>query len=81
MIQVGEDNSYDHPTPQTLRRLQTVGAKVFRSDEHGDVIVTIKDNKASVTDRSGLSFTAHLSTDGEAKVVVGHLGLGLLTRS
>ena len=48
VIQVGEDNSYGHPTPQTLRRLQTVGAKVFRNDEHGDVIVTIKDNKADV---------------------------------
>ena len=48
VIQVGEDNSYGHPTPQTLRRLQTVGAKVFRNDEHGDVIVTITDNKADV---------------------------------
>ena len=48
VIQVGEDNSYGHPTPQTLRRLQTVGAKVFRNDEHGDVIVTIKDDKADV---------------------------------
>ena len=48
VIQVGADNSYGHPTPQTLRRLQTVGAKVFRNDEHGDVIVTIKDNKADV---------------------------------
>ena len=48
VIQVGEDNSYGHPTPQTIRRLQTVGAKVFRNDEHGDVIVTIKDNKADV---------------------------------
>ncbi len=48
VIQVGEDNSYGHPTPQTLRRLQTVGAKVFRNDEHGDVIVTIEDNKADV---------------------------------
>ncbi|PLS86561.1 MAG: MBL fold metallo-hydrolase, partial [Actinobacteria bacterium] len=48
VIQVGEDNSYGHPTPQTLRRLQTVGAKVFRNDEHGDVIVTIQDNKADV---------------------------------
>ena len=48
VIQVGEDNTYGHPTPQTLRRLQTVGAKVFRNDEHGDVIVTIRDNKADV---------------------------------
>ena len=48
VIQVGADNSHGHPTPQTLERLQKSGAKVFRNDEHGDVIVTIKDDEADV---------------------------------
>lgn len=47
VISVGE-NSYGHPTPQTIRRLKTVGAEVFRTDEHGDVIVTIKDDQLDV---------------------------------
>lgn len=47
VIPVGE-NSYGHPTPQTLRRLKTVGAEVFRTDEDGDVIVTIKDDQVDV---------------------------------
>ena len=47
VIAVGE-NSYGHPTPQTLRRLRTVGAEVFRNDEDGDVIVTIKDGQLDV---------------------------------
>ena len=47
VIAVGE-NSYGHPTPQTLRRLKTVGAEVFRNDEDGDVIVTIKDGQVDV---------------------------------
>ncbi|MGF1473222.1 MAG: ComEC/Rec2 family competence protein [Rubrobacteraceae bacterium] len=47
VISVGE-NSYGHPTPQTLRRLETVGAEVFRTDEHGDVLVTIKDEQVEV---------------------------------
>lgn len=47
VISVGE-NSYGHPTPQTLRRLKTVGAEIFRTDEHGDVIVTIKDGQLDV---------------------------------
>ena len=49
MIQVGADNSYGHPTPETLDRLRRVGAKVFRNDEDGDVIVTIKDGEVAVT--------------------------------
>jgi competence protein ComEC len=48
VIQCGVDNPYGHPTPETLDRLQRTGAKVFRNDEHGDVIVTIKDQKVDV---------------------------------
>lgn len=47
VISVGE-NSYGHPTPQTIRRLKTVGAEIFRTDEHGDVIFTIKDEQIDV---------------------------------
>lgn len=42
------DNSYGYPTPQTLERPCKAYAKVFRNDEHGDVIVTIKDGNADV---------------------------------
>jgi competence protein ComEC len=48
VIQVGADNPYGHPTPEVLDRLHRTGAKVFRNDEHGDVIVTIKDQKVDV---------------------------------
>jgi beta-lactamase superfamily II metal-dependent hydrolase len=48
VIQVGAENSYGHPTPETLARLKEYGAKVFRNDEDGDVIVTIKDQKVEV---------------------------------
>ena len=48
VIQCGADNPYGHPTPETLDRLRRTGAKIFRNDEHGDVIVTIKDQKVDV---------------------------------
>jgi competence protein ComEC len=48
VIQCGVDNPYGHPTPETLDRLQRAGAKVFRNDEDGDVIVTIKDEELKV---------------------------------
>jgi competence protein ComEC len=48
VIQVGADNPYGHPTPETLQRLQKTGAKIFRNDEDGDVIVTIKDEQVDV---------------------------------
>ena len=53
VIQCGVDNPYGHPTPETLDRLQRAGARVFRNDEDGDVIATIKDEelKVAVTKR------------------------------
>jgi competence protein ComEC len=48
VIQCGADNPYGHPTPETLSRLQRTGARVFRNDEQGDVIVTIKEEKVDV---------------------------------
>lgn len=48
VVSAGEDNGYGHPTPQTLRRLQTAGAETFRTDEQGDVIVTLHDGELEV---------------------------------
>jgi len=48
VIQCGVDNPYGHPTPETLDRLQRAGARVFRNDEDGDVIVTIDEAKVEV---------------------------------
>ena len=48
VIQCGVDNPYGHPTPETLDRLQRAGARVFRNDEDGDVIATIKDQELEV---------------------------------
>ncbi len=36
VIEVGK-NSYGHPTPETLQRLENFGIKVFRTDKDGDV--------------------------------------------
>jgi competence protein ComEC len=57
VIQCGADNPYGHPTPETLDRLQRSGARVFRNDEDGDVIVTIKEEKVDVAvTRPGAAF-------------------------
>ncbi len=48
VIQVGAENPYGHPTPEVLDRLQRTGARIFRNDEHGDVIVTIKRGEVEV---------------------------------
>lgn len=38
-ISVGEDNSYGHPAPELLERLQKAGCAVLRTDKHGDIVI------------------------------------------
>ena len=48
VIQVGAENPYGHRAPEDLDRLQRTGARIFRNDEHGDVIVTLKEERVDV---------------------------------
>lgn len=40
IISVGEGNNYGHPTDDTLSRLRDADVDVFRTDLHGDIIIT-----------------------------------------
>ena len=40
IISVG-DNSYGHPTQETMDRLSRNGAAVYRTDRQGNVLVTV----------------------------------------
>jgi competence protein ComEC len=39
LVSVGKNNTYGHPTPEALRRLDEVKAKIFRSDLEGTVVL------------------------------------------
>lgn len=39
LISAGKNNSFGHPHAETLKRLEAVGAKIHRTDEHGDITV------------------------------------------
>lgn len=41
VISCGENNAYNHPSAEAVRRLQTAGAEIYRTDRQGDVCITI----------------------------------------
>jgi competence protein ComEC len=41
-IEVGEDNSYGHPTPSTLAALRAAVPHVYRTDRDGTVKLTVR---------------------------------------
>ena len=49
VIQVGKDNSYGHPTEDTLSRLRDADVKVYRNDLQGDIICSSDGKSVSFT--------------------------------
>jgi competence protein ComEC len=47
-IEVGEGNSYGHPTPATLAALRAVVPHVYRTDRDGTVKLTVREGQMSV---------------------------------
>ena len=57
IIQVGVNNSYQHPKQETLNRLKEAGIKVYRTDEEGTIILS--------SDGENISFDSiHTDTNG-----------------
>lgn len=48
VIPCGSGNSYGHPHTETLERLDGLGATVYRSDVHGDVVFTSDGDTVSI---------------------------------
>ncbi len=47
-IEVGEGNTYGHPTPSTLHALIRAGARTYRTDRDGTVSLTVEDGEMRV---------------------------------
>lgn len=48
VIQVGEGNPYGHPSPGALERLEYQGARVFRNDRDGAVMMSTRGSRLEV---------------------------------
>jgi competence protein ComEC len=48
VICVGQPNDYGHPVPSTLQTIAATGAQIWRTDQHGDIIVTFEGQGISV---------------------------------
>ncbi len=48
VISVGESNTYGHPAQSTIAALERLGAKVFRTDRHGNIAIGARDHRVAV---------------------------------
>ena len=48
VISVGAGNSYDHPSPETLEKLEQLGCQIYRTDLQGDIVFRIEEGQLYV---------------------------------
>ena len=53
VVSVGRDNDYGHPATVTMALLRRAGMRVERTDQDGDVAVTVSDGRLGVQARCG----------------------------
>lgn len=75
VISVGVGNSYHHPEEETLRRLQSIGAAIYRTDLQGNIVCTtdgenIAFNCNSVSDTTVYADAAENNTPEEEVVYI-----------
>ncbi len=49
VISAGANNSYGHPAPETLDRLEALGAEIYRTDEEGSVTVWVRGEAVGIS--------------------------------
>ena len=49
IISCGKDNSYGHPHDETLERFNACGAKVYRTDQQGEILIDIREQNYYVS--------------------------------
>jgi competence protein ComEC len=79
VICVGSDNTYGHPTPEVLARLQATGAKIYRTDEQGTIIATSNGNTISLntapsTTKVSSPITPSIETPPPAEISAKYIG-------
>jgi competence protein ComEC len=63
VISVGSDNTYGHPTSETLGRLKDQGSKLFRTDLQGDITMTTDGEKITVATEKGQAADVYKPND------------------
>lgn len=73
VISVGDNNSYGHPTENTLSRLRDAEVKVFRTDMQGDIVC--------ISDGLSVSFEVSRNPDADTLVPFNSLPLELTSNN
>lgn len=53
IIMAGEDNSYGHPHPETITKLNRIGADIYQTSVNGNIVITSDGKRINILTISG----------------------------
>lgn len=72
IVSVG-DNSYGHPTADALNRYSALGAKIYRTDQLGNIVVKTDGNTATINEsKVGIDGTYNSTSNNRLSDIKGH---------
>ena len=51
LIGVGKNNSFNHPSELVIDRLNNYNVKIYRTDLHGEIIISYKNNRLNISEK------------------------------
>lgn len=51
VISVGKNNIYKHPYESTIKKWESIGAEILRTDELGDIVISTNGNELSINNK------------------------------
>ncbi len=72
VISVGVNNSYGHPGDDVVQRLESSGAKIYRTDLNGDIICTSDGQNLSFTTEKNAAAGSNSTNNNSAATAVGN---------
>jgi beta-lactamase superfamily II metal-dependent hydrolase len=76
VISVGKENSYDHPSPDVIKRWKEAGAAVYRTDMNGTIIIMTDADIEAVYEKGKVDSVGEAAPDPVPPAVVWVLNTG-----
>ena len=69
VISVGKGNKYGHPTEEALKRYHSIGSKVYRTDQNGDIVIKTDGYNSDINYNSSIKKINDIDTHWAASYI------------
>ena len=79
VISVGEGNSYHHPYDIIVKRWESIGAEVLRTDKLGSIVISTDGNNLSINNLDNVDNNANNQEDSSVEIISKNISKGSIS--